>query len=384
MADKRFRLLTLVAAQISIWCSANATPQLVVSVNDQASGYAGKMFVRNNPRPGSVSVLDFSTRPVGAWHLEGIQSSVIGPPSGVAISSTGNEILVSASMRVDPTNAGQLIPDNRLTRLRWSATTGLTHVSEIEVGRQPSGLALNRDGNRAWIALRAEGAVRLVEIENDSMRVAGKWAFASEQDLLSDLELSPDEKTAFATLHAIDTLLVLDVAESGALTERQRIKLPGGAYHVSFFPDGKRAVVGCTRASVLALLEEKDSHWAVRELVPTGRMPEGATVSPSGRWVASTCFDGANIIDQKSPWFGKPSGVHLYHVREDGALEKRQTLTLTGVLQGAAFTTDETRLVVGQFGPGNLRVFRLDGGSWVDDGTIEIPGQSSALTATHR
>jgi DNA-binding beta-propeller fold protein YncE len=357
-------------------------PLLVVSANDQASGYAGKMFVRPQARPGSVSVIDLSVTPVRAWNLEGVPCSVVGPPSCVAMNASGSEILVTAALQPDPDNPGRLREDTRLTRLRWSAE-GLQKRGEIEVGLQTSGLALGKDARRVWVALRGEGAVGLVNLEEDGMRLEGKWTLATPAESLSDIELSPDERTAFATLHATDTLLVLRVGTDGSLTETQRLSLPRGAYHIGFFPDGKRALVGCTRDSVLCLLEEHAGVWRVQKNIATGRMPEGVEISPDGRWVAATCFDGANIIDPQSRWYGKPSGVHLYAVRADGRLERTQTLNLTGVLQGSAFTADSRKLVVGQFGPGNLCVFELANDEWHDTGLkIEIPGQSATLVGS--
>ncbi|OAM88751.1 lactonase family protein [Termitidicoccus mucosus] len=364
------------------WCAAAPARMLVVSANDQASGYAGNMFVRPGARPGGVTVVDFSASPVRAWHVEGVPCSVIGPPSCVAVSADGGEILVSAAMQPDPDDAGKLRTDSRVTRLRPGAN-GWARAGEIEVGAQVSGIAFSRDAKRAWVALRAEGAVGLVGLRDDGMQVKGKWTFATGADSLSDIELSPDERTAFATLHTTATLLVLRVEADGALVEKQRLQLPRGAYHIGFLPDGKRALVGCTVDDVMCVLEEHDGAWRIRETIPTGRTPEGVFISPDGRWVAVTCFDGANMLIKNNLWFGQPSRVYIYSVNKDGAIKREQSLDLKNVLQGAAFTADSRTLVAGQFGEGNLRVFQLKEGAWSDSGlTIEIPGQSAALTAT--
>jgi DNA-binding beta-propeller fold protein YncE len=441
-------------------------PLLVVSANDQASGYAGgNMFVRPDARPGSVSVLDLAASPVRSWHIDGVPCSVIGPPACVAVSADGSQILVAAAMQPAsvstpasaptsasapaPAGAGasaELRPDSRVTLLRRIADTG-TNTSTgtaidpgtaaaidpataaagwfvagtVEAGAQASAIALSRDATRAWVSLRAEGAVRVLNLRDGRIEAADKFTFGTGADSLSGIALSPDERTALATLHTKAGLLVLAVAPDGALSEKQRLKLPRGAYHIGFLPCGKRALVGCTLDDVVCLLEERDGAWQLVEKIPTGRTPEGVFVSPDGRWLAVTCFDGANMPHKTNPWFGHPSRVYIYSIKTDvtrsvgpdlvsgrelpvwpptqarpdarsgpaksascvTSIIKTQTLALKNVLQGAAFTADSRTLVVGQFGEGNLRVFTLAGAQWRDTGqSIEIPGQSASLTAT--
>lgn len=363
---------------------ALAAPSFIISLNDQASAYANEgMHVRAEPRPGSVSVLDVAATPVKAWHLDGVQCSVIGPPSEIAVSADGAEILVSAAMQVDPADASRLAPGSRVTRLRLGAG-GLERAGEIEVGVQPSGLRISKDARRAWVALRGEGRVALLDLLPGTMKIEKTRAFATAADSLADIALSPDERTAFATLHEARALLVFDVDAAGALSPRQRVPMPAHPYHIVFFPGGRRALVGCTTgADVMCLLEKTGGgggEWRVRETIPTGRVPEGVFISPDGRWAAATCFDGANVCDPQNPWFGRPARLYIYAVQPDGSLRQTQALKLDGVPQGAAFSGDSRRLFATQFGPGSLAVFALKGETWAPTGgTIELPGQPAAL-----
>ena len=370
------------ALAFSLSLAATAAPSLVVCVNDQASVYAGEdMLVRPNPRPGGISILDLAASPVRAWHIDGIPCSVIGPPSTAAVSADGRGIVVAASMQPDPANPGKLRPDSRVTRLRLGAS-GLEILDTIEVGAQASGIRLSKDATRAWVALRGEGGLALLRLDRDKMRIEKKWTFATAEDSLADIAISPDERTAFATLHNTRTLLVFDVNAAGALALRQRMPMPEHPYHIAFFPDGKRALVGCTTgADVMCLLEKTDGdEWRVRENIPTGRIPEGVFISPDGRWVAATCFDGANITNPQNPWFGRPARLYLYAVQPDGGLRQTQALKLDGVPQAVAFSADSRRLVATQFGPGNLAVFTLNDKEWRPTGElIEMPGQPAAM-----
>lgn len=372
------------ALAFSLSLATTAAPSLVVCVNDQASVYAGEdMLVRPNPRPGSISVLDLAASPVRAWHIDGIPCSVIGPPSTAAISADGREIVVAASMQPDPANPGKLRPDSRVTRLRLGAS-GVEIIGTIEAGAQASGIRLSKDATRAWVALRGEGGLALLRLDRDNMRIERKWTFAAAGDSLADIAISPDERTALATLHNTRTLLVFDVDAAGALVLRQRVTTPEHPYHIAFFPDGKRALVGCTTGSdVMCLLEKNnEGEWRVRENIPTGRIPEGVFISPDGRWVAATCFDGANVRNPQNLWLGRPARLYLYAVQPDGGLRQTQALKLDGVPQAVAFSSDSRRLVATQFGPGNLAVFTfdIDNKKWCPTGElIELPGQPAAM-----
>lgn len=366
---------------------AMAAPSLVVSVNDQSCAYANEgIHVRPGPRPGSVSVIDLAASPVRAWHIEGIPCSVIGPPSTAAVSANGHEILVAASMQADPANPDKLRPDSRVTRLRLG-TAGMEYLGSIEAGAQASGLRLSKDAARAWVALRGEGGIALLCLNRGDMHIEKKWTFATAADSLADIALSPDERTALATLHNTRTLLVFDVDAAGFLSLRQRVPMPEHPYHIAFFPDGKRALVGCTTGSdVMTLLEKTNGgEWRIRENIPTGRIPEGVFISPDGLWVAATCFDGANIHNPQNPWFGRPARLYLYAVQPDGGLRQTQALKLDGVPQAAVFSSDSHRLVATQFGPGNLAVFALGNGQWNPTGEcIETPGQPAAMAMPAR
>ncbi len=360
-----------------------AAPSLMVSLNDQASAYANEgMHVRPQPRPGSISVIDAAATPVKAWHVEGVQCSVIGPPSELAISADGREILVSAAMQVDPADVTKLVPGSKVTRLRFDAD-GLRRAGEIEVGLQPSGIRVSKDSKRAWVALRGEGRIALLSLHPEGMSVEKTWTVATPEDSIADIALSPDERTAFATLHESKTLLVFDADKDGGLSLRQRVETPVKPYHIVFFPDGKQALVGCTTgADVMCLMEKSGDEWRVREKIPTGRIPEGVFVSPDGRWAAATCFDGANVCNPQNPWFGRPARLYVFAVNPGGSLRQTQSLKIDGVPQGAAFSADSRRLVATQFGPGNLAVFELKGEEWTPTGNfIELPGQPAALVS---
>lgn len=372
-------IFSVVATNLSY---AATIPMLVISANDQASGYAGAMFVRQQARPGSVTIIDFASAPVRSWHMDGVPCSVIGPPSCIAVNAAGNEVLVAGAMQPDPHRPDKLRMDSRVTRLRFDGAQ-LTRAGEIDVGVQPSGIRISKDGKRAWVTLRGEGGIALMNLRSDGMSIERKWTFATAKESLSDIAISPDERTAFATLHTSSTLLIMSVAADGSLAEKQRLQLSRGTYHVSFFPDGKRALVGCTVDNVMCVIEERDGLWCMKDKIPTGRTPEGVFLSPDARWIAVTCFDGANMLIEKNQWFGQPSRVYIYSVAAGGVIEKKQTLEMKNVLQGAAFTADSRKLVVGQFGESNLRVFELQSGVWCDTRvSIEIPGQSASLTAT--
>ena len=380
MNRSRFRIFFGLLALGGGVAMTGRAQSLVYVAADQATVYeGGKMLLRAQARPGAVSVFDLDAVPMKGWHRDGVPLTVIGPPSCIVAHPRTKDILVTSAQRVDPHDRTQLISDSRVTRLRVRGDD-LVVVDQLEVFEQPSGIAMDATGQRAWVALRNQGSIARIELTPELMRVAAIEKLTEPEDSLSDVKLSPDGRTLLATCHAIDMLLVLAVGDDGTLTETQRVSLPGGGYHIAFLQDG-RAVVGCTRANVIAVIGRgMDGQWRQETTIETGRVPEGVAVSPDGKWIAVSCFDGGNFVVKKNPWFGHPPRVYLYSVNHGGTIVKRQSFDFEGILQSSVFASDSRRLVVGQYGPANLKVLTLESDQWVDAGVkIELPGNPAAL-----
>ena len=362
----------------------STVPSLVFSADDQTSGYrANTMFVRPHSGPGALTALDFSVFPPRIWHRENVPCSVIGPPTCVASTPGGETILVAGAMKVDPTDPAKLTYDRRVTRLHWGPR-GLEQVAQLEVGRQPSAVALANGGQRAYVTLRAEGTVAILDLPGRELRLAAVVAIAGPSDSLSDFALSPDGTEALASVNAKGAVLALQVLSDG-LKVTQELAVSPSPYDIKFLPDGRRALVGDTRGETIVALAKDHGRWKIAQWIPVGHATEGVSVSPDGRWAAVSCFNGATSPGPQDRWYRKPSRIYLLASTPDGGWVQRQAVEVDSMPQSAVFTPDGHYLVAGEYGLGDLRIFRLEKGEWNDTGLhIAIPGQPAALEAAGR
>ena len=358
--------------------SSAETPQLVFSANDQTSGYLnGGMYVRPHARSGSLTVLDFSIFPPRVWHQEEVPCSVIGPPTCVTATLSGDIVLVAGAMHVDSTNPEKLTVDRRVTLLAWS-TTGLRQLAQAEIGNQPSGVALAASGHKAYVTLRADGKLARLDLTGDRIRVEDETQIAAPTDSLSHIALSPDERIGLVTLHDKGTVLVLDLG-GRVIRVIQEVPIGRGPYDVRFLGDGRKFVVTDTQDDILCVFAEQNGKWTIAQRLAVGHGPEGFAVSSDQRWIAVNCFEGANATGPKDKWYHAPSRIYMLKL-SDGIWKQQQILEVDAMPQGSAFSPNGHFLVVGQTGLGNLRVFLRDSDVWVDTKMrIEVPGQPAAL-----
>jgi 6-phosphogluconolactonase (cycloisomerase 2 family) len=368
------RLPALLSSFVLMAHAVSAKADLIFSANDQRSGYSpAGMFIVPQPGPGSLTVLDFSSFPPRVANLENVPCSVIGPPTCIAANADGSTILLAAAMQVNPEKPNELAPDRKVTRLQWR-DGDLKILDQIDPGLQPSGIAFSPKEKLAFVTLRAEGKVAVLDMSGPKMAVKKTVGLATPEDSLSQLVFSPDGQTALASLHAKNTVLVLD----RELNVLQELSLGKGPYDINFLPNGQRALVACTKDDALYWLTREGETWKVGERIPVGKVPEGLDVSADGKWIAASCFEGANSKNKEA----NPARVHILSIGENYKVTPTQKLAVKGIPQSAVFTTDGKYLVVGQFGESNLVIYQRDGEDWKDTGTtIPTPGQPAALAA---
>lgn len=352
--------------------AARAEAGLVFSANDQRSGYSPEgMFVVPQPAPGSLTALDFSSFPPKTANLEDVPCSVIGPPTCIAATADGSTILLAAAMQVNAEKPNELAPDRKLTRLALKDGE-LKIVDQIDVGTQPSGIAFSPTENLAFVTLRTEGKIAV--LDTAKFAITKTVSVAEPKDSLAQLIFAPDGKTALATLHEKNVVLVLD----RDLKVLQELPLAKGPYDLNFMPNGQRAIVACTKDDALYWLIREGNTWKVGERIPVGRVPEGLDISSDGKWIAASCFEGANSKNKAT----NPARVHILRVDENFKAIPVQKLTVKGIPQSAVFTPDVKHLVAGQFGENSLVIYKLAGDKWEETGIeIKTPGQPAALAA---
>jgi DNA-binding beta-propeller fold protein YncE len=113
-----------------------------------------------------VSVIDIGSDPLAPRTLVNLPlvNSIFGPPVNLAITPDESLALVANSVNiVDEAGALKQVPDNRLWVIDLAANPPQL-IDTVTVGRQPSGLSINRAGNLALIANRADNSISVLRI----------------------------------------------------------------------------------------------------------------------------------------------------------------------------------------------------------------------------
>src|SRR5437773_677829 len=142
-----------------------------------------------------------------------------------------------------------MVPDNKLYVIDLT-TNPPALIDTVAVGKQPSGMSINRAGNLALIANRADNSISV-------LRIAGK------------------------KVTLIDTVTI---GEQVA--------------HVVFAPDGKRAVAGKFPGHKLALLEVNGEKVVyTKQDIPVGLWPYNFDIAPDGKLALSADNGAAGRSD---------------------------------------------------------------------------------------
>ena len=104
----------------------------------------------SSARPGkdTVSIIDIGTDPLAPRILVSLPltNSIFGPPVNLAITPDESLALVANSMDAERDGAGwKMVPDNKLYVIDLT-TNPPALIDTVTVGKQPSGMSINRAG----------------------------------------------------------------------------------------------------------------------------------------------------------------------------------------------------------------------------------------------
>src|SRR5207245_9476928 len=135
-------------------CLARATSapaKIILSANEQQiDPPPGTPKVVPPLAPDSISILNFSKFPPSVQHLSDIPNSVIGPPSNIAITPDRRIALISNSLKADPQDATNWVPES-IVHVLDLTTNPPKIVGQARTGRQPSGLSITPNGKLALV-----------------------------------------------------------------------------------------------------------------------------------------------------------------------------------------------------------------------------------------
>jgi DNA-binding beta-propeller fold protein YncE len=362
-----------------------AGAQLAVSSNDnKVINVEGVNKIVENPAPDNVTIIDLGVTPpkiVGQLNAPG---SVVGPPQSVAVAPDESIALVAASTKIDPSDPKKTVPDNRLSVIDLKAAAV---IATLELGVSPAGVSFSPDGKLVLVTNRGEGTVSILTVNGKTLTPAGKIALGDAKSGPSHVAFLPDGKRALVTRDGDHRISVLSV--DGAKVEDTKAYMVAGIrpYSISVSSKGDLAVLvnqggGQGDTDIISVIDLKKNPPRIVESHSVGQIPEGATFSPDGSYVAVTIQNGSNR-PKSHPSYNDHGLVMVYRV-EAGGLTLAAQAKVGGWGQGVVWSRDGKTLLAQSMLDKALDVLSFDGKSLKVTGQIKVPGGAAGIRTVEK
>lgn len=369
--------------------SGLAAADWVVSANENKIDLVtGAQRVFPDAAPDTVSLLDFSQFPPGIRHLTNIANTVLGPPSNVALSPDQRHLLIADSIVLDAGRTNGWRPQQRIHVIDLTVEPPRV-TSTSDTGLQPSGVVFNADGKRVAVANRAEGSVSVFRFEAGQLTRIQSIRIADPEAEVSDVASSPDGRWLVASITRAGVLAVLKWKDETVVDTGRRISVYGRPYRVMFTPDGTQVLTSGAGAGngldtdALTVVELRGEQFETVDIVPLAAGPESFDISPDGRLAVAVLMNGSNTAPD-GPLY-RDHGLMVLLAREQGHWTRRQVMPTGRIPEGVVFTPDGRHLVVQCHPDRDLRVYPVQGGMLGGVSLrIPMPGWPSGMGAGRR
>ncbi|HEX5865961.1 MAG TPA: YncE family protein [Casimicrobiaceae bacterium] len=327
------------------------------------------------PGTDSVAIVDIGTDPANPRVVTSLplMNSVLGPPTNLAVTPDGTLAIVANSVDWVQDGANwKFVPDNKLYVIDLTSSPP-ARIDTVVVGKQPSGLSINRAGNLALIANRADNSISVLSIQGKQVKLIDTVAMG---EMVAAVVFTPDGKRAFAAKFPGHKVALLDV--DGQKVTYGKRDLPVGLwpYNLGVTPDGKLALTADNGNSgrsdgnidTVSVIDLEANPPRAIDRVIVGDGPEGLALSPTGQIAAAMLLRGSD--GAKNAWFYNRNGS-VAVLRIDGKkVSKIGEVIVGGVPEGAVFSPDGKWLYVGNYADRNISVLRVDGDSVTNTGKV--------------
>jgi DNA-binding beta-propeller fold protein YncE len=344
--------------------------------------------IRQALEPGNDEVLFYDLKTPEKPTLLGsvrLENSILGPPTNVAVTSDQSLALIANSVHSEKTETGwKAVPSDEVFVVDLKHIPP-RHVQTVKVGRQPSGIAISRDGRFALVANRDSKTISMLKIENGKVTVADTIATG---DSIAAVAISPDGRHAIGTKTTAHKVMLLTIGEAQEMTVDRDLWVGLFPWNVAIAPDGRSAIVnnignggqsdgGAKTVSVIDLAAKVPF---VKEHVSVGDAPEGIAFSPHGDFAAVTILQGSYDAPQ-SAWFKNQVGMATLLSVGQGAVRVVNSVNVGAFPEGIAFAHDGRHLYVGNYRSNSISILKIEtSGRLVDTNeTIALPGPPASL-----
>jgi hypothetical protein len=354
--------------------------QIAVSANDgKVMLLDGVNTPRPDPQPDTVTIIDLSVTPPKVIGEVRAPTSVAGPPHSVAISPDRSIALVTASMKIDPSNPRATIPNDQVSVIDLKASPPAV-LKTLQAGAGASGVSINGAGTLALVANRNEGTVSVFSIAGKNVSAVGKVDFAVPDSQPAQPMFLPDGRTALVSRSAATDNKISLLSINGSKVEYAKQDIFSGLqpYGMDVTPAGDFAVVAHIGAGLtggvdtISLVDLKVSPPRTIDQIAVGPIPEGIVVSPNGRYVAVSIINGSSA-SKTSPLYHDFALLKVLEIK-DRKLQSVAEAKLGHWCQGAGWTPNGATVLAQCMVEREIQMFSFDGKSLKPAGAIKVNG----------
>ena len=394
-----FRRHALVGASLLSLALAGASTvvhaQIAVSAND------GKMRLDNGVTKvvkdgvDSIDIIDFNSSPPKVLGSVKAPTSLVGPPTSVAVSPNEEFALVTAAMKIDPTDPTKQVADDKLHVLDLVKSSGFVRniaarvqgkqappayepkvIATVQVGQGPAGVSINKAGTLALVANRSEGTVSVLEIKGKTVTAIGeKIKLGDAKSGPSAVSFTPDGKTALVTRDGDHKISVLAVDGTTVTDTKREISAGLRPYGLDVSSKGDVAVVANIGTNsgdpdTISVIDLAAKPPRVVNTVSVGQTPEGIKISPDGNYVAITVMNGTNKA-KDSPFFNEQGKLVILR-RQGRDLARVGEANIGKWCQGVVWSSNSRKVAAQCVVEEQIMAFSWNGRQLQPAGTVKV------------
>jgi DNA-binding beta-propeller fold protein YncE len=365
--------------------------ELMVVGNDEKVTWdeSGKVVFRA-PGKDTVSIVDIGTDPLAPKIIANLplMNSIYGPPTNLAITPDEGLALVANSMDWQKDGPGwKPVPDNKLYVIDLT-TNPPALIDTVVVGKQPSGMSINRAGNLALIANRADNSISVLRIAGKKVTLIDTVAIGEQ---VAHVVFTPDGRRALAGKFPGHKVALLAVEGEKVSYYKQDIPVGLWPYNLDITPDGKLALTADNgnagsadgHVDTVTVIDLEVNPPRVIDKVVVGDAPEGFAISPTGRLAVAVLLKGT--VAAKTSWFYNRNAT-VVALRIDGKkVTRTNEVDVRGLPEGVVFSNDGRYVYVGNYMDSDVSILRVDGDQLVNTGkSLQLPGQPASMRGRTR
>lgn len=379
-------LLRAAAAVAAMQVASPAHAELFVSLQDGKQMLVGGA-VKTVAGEDTLAIIELSGGKLTLRSEIPVPTSVIGPPTSVAVTRDGTLALVTAGFKRDLADPSKTVADDRVSVIDLTSNPPRV-VDTLKVGMGPAGVSINRDGTLALTANHEDGTVSVLSIDAGKVTVTDQLSLGDSKSGPMHVAITPDGKRALVSRDGDHRVTVLEI-NGAKVSVSKRDMYPGQRPDcIDIRAQGDLAVVanigkGQGDSDTVSLIDLSVEPPRVVETVSVGQTPESVFFSPDGSHVGVNVIDGSNKVTT-SPFY-RPSGKFVWMRVEGKSLVKTGFAPIGTWSQGMAFSADGRMVLVQNAAEKQIQLLSLDGDRVIDTGQrLQMNAALAAMRSTGR